>query len=214
MKRRSTLAFISLLLALTGCSLAPPYEPETQALEPGRLPPPNAALTIPGLGPCTDSPDPTLHLDTNQPVTVLVHGCNGSAGRFRSLAQLYAFHGQQAVCFSYDDRDTLLRSSGKLITAVETLAGKIRTQDVTVIGHSMGGLVARKAMEKDRREWQRGPHAARDHLGSARRHRRRRPLRFTEPALAEPGHRPRHLLDDHRRQLVRDHLGFGFHSAP
>jgi len=29
---------------------------------------------------------------------VLVHGCKGSAGRFRSLAQLYAFHGQQAVC--------------------------------------------------------------------------------------------------------------------
>ena len=154
MKPRSSLALISLLIVLAGCSIAPPYEPETQALEPGRLPPPNAALTVPGLGPCTDSPDPTLHLNTNQPVTVLVHGCNGSAGRFRSLAQLYAFHGQQAVCFSYDDRDSLVDSSGQLITAVEALSSKVRGHEVTVIGHSMGGLVARKAMEKDRREWQ------------------------------------------------------------
>ncbi|MFA7293510.1 MAG: alpha/beta fold hydrolase [Rhodocyclaceae bacterium] len=147
------MTFIFILLALTGCAISPPYMPETQAIEPGRLPPPNTSLSIPGLGPCTDSPDPTLHLDTNQPVTVLVHGCNGSAGRFRSLAQLYAFHGQQAVCFSYDDRDSLVNSSGKLITAVEALAGKVRGRDVTLIGHSMGGLVARKAMERDRREW-------------------------------------------------------------
>lgn len=139
---------------LAGCSLAPPYVPEPQPLEPGRLPAPNAALNIPGLGPCTDSPDQTLHLNTNYPVTLLVHGCNGSAGRFRSLAQLYAFHGQQAACFSYDDRDSLVRSSGQLITAVETLAGKIQGNEVTVIGHSMGGLVARKAMERERSEWQ------------------------------------------------------------
>ncbi len=139
---------------LAGCAISPAYVPEPHPLEHGLLPPPNAALNVPHLRPCTDSPDRTLHLNTSYPVTVLVHGCNGSAGRFRSLAQLYAFHGQQAVCFSYDDRESLVLSSGRLISALDELASNIGGHDVTVIGHSMGGLVARKAMERDRHgEW-------------------------------------------------------------
>jgi len=130
--------------------------PEPQPLEPGRLPPPNTALKVPHLGPCTDSPDRTTHLNTSYPVTVLVHGCNGSAGRFRSLAQLYAFHGQQAVCFSYDARESLVLSSSHLISTLDALASNLPDHDLTVIGHSMGGLVARKAMELDRcGEWRR-----------------------------------------------------------
>lgn len=87
---------------------------------------------------------------------MLVHGCKGSAGRFRSLAQLYAFHGQQAICFNYDSRGSLLQGAAQLSAAVGALAGKMRNRDVTVIGHSMGGLVARKAMEGERRtEWER-----------------------------------------------------------
>ena len=104
---------------------------------------------------CTDSPIRTLKFNSSYPVTILVHGCNGSAGHFRSLAQLYAFHGQQAVCFNYNDRDSLVDISGQLITALDSLASHIRNRNLMVIGHSMGGLVARKAMERDRRgEWQ------------------------------------------------------------
>lgn len=143
---------------LSGCAvLAPvPHVPEPQPLEPGRLPVPDVAVSIPQLGPCTDSADPTLRFNAAHPVTVLVHGCRGSAGRFRALAQLYAFHGQQAVCFSYDDRDSLVRSSGQLIAALGELGGHLRDRNITVIGHSMGGLVARKAMEGARQgEWRR-----------------------------------------------------------
>ena len=50
---------------------------------------------------------------------MLVHGCRGSAGHFRALAQLYAFHGQQAVCFAYDPGDSLVKASGELITALD-----------------------------------------------------------------------------------------------
>lgn len=155
MGRISCLLFIgAVLLALTGCALSPSYVSEPKALEAGRLPPPDIALSVPQLGPCTDSSDRKLHLSSGQPVTILVHGCNGSAGRFRSLAQLYAFHGQQAICFSYDDRDSLARSSGQLITALDELASHMPNQGITVMGHSMGGLVARKALEGDRDpEW-------------------------------------------------------------
>lgn len=138
------------ILALAGCALSPPQPLDPQPIEPGRLPAPNMTLSIPHLGPCTDSPDRTVRLNSNYPVTVLVHGCNGSAGHFRSLAQLYAFHGQQAVCFSYDDRDSLLVSSAQLVGALDALSAQLGDRTITVIGHSMGGLVARKALEAER----------------------------------------------------------------
>jgi len=145
-----------LLVILAGCAVTPAYMPETQPLEPGRLPTPDVTVNIPGLGPCTDAPGRSVLLNSRQPVTVLVHGCKGSAGRFRSLAQLYAFHGQQAVCFSYDDRASLVRSSGELITALESLSGQMQNRELSVLGHSMGGLVARKALERTRPgPWQR-----------------------------------------------------------
>ena len=149
------LFFIFIFASLVGCTISLPYLPESQQLERGSLPQPDVAVDIPYLRSCTDSPIRTLKFNSSYPVTVLVHGCNGSAGRFRSLAQLYAFHGQQAVCFSYNDRDSLVDISGQLITALDSLASHIRNRNLMVIGHSMGGLVARKAMERDRRgEWQ------------------------------------------------------------
>lgn len=152
--RKSIRCVLAAALALSAGCTSLRYEPDPQPLEPGRLPAPDLAVNIPHLGPCTDSPDRTLRFNSNYPVTVLVHGCNGSAGHFRALAQLYAFHGQQSVCFSYDDRDSLQVSSGQLIGALDKLAGHLRGRGVTVIGHSMGGLVARKALELERRgEW-------------------------------------------------------------
>lgn len=150
--RRALLLVFSatLLAAVAGCAVTPAYVPEPQPIDAGRLPAPDMAISIPGIGPCTDSAERTVQLNSHQPVTVLVHGCKGSAGRFRSLAQLYAFHGQQAVCFSYDDRDSLIRSSGELVAALDSLAGRMSSRQFNVMGHSMGGLVARKALERDR----------------------------------------------------------------
>ncbi|MBF0264422.1 MAG: alpha/beta hydrolase [Gammaproteobacteria bacterium] len=138
---------LMLLITLGACSTSPEYIPQTDRLEIGHLPIPDKKVTINSLGNCTDSNDQTLHFNTNEPITILVHGCNGSAGRFRSLAELFAFHGQQAFCFSYDDRDSLVDSSEKLITALNELSKKVENKNISVIGHSMGGLVARHAME-------------------------------------------------------------------
>ena len=110
------------------------------------LPKADLVLNIPGLGPCTDDPDRTLHLASGQPVTILVHGCNGSAGRFQALAEVFAFHGQQAIGFSYDDREEMMASSGRLTRAIQALGARLPNAQITVIGHSQGGLVARKAL--------------------------------------------------------------------
>lgn len=140
---------LSLFGLLTACTTST-YVVEEQPLQAGTLPTVNTQIQIEGLGSCTDSQDRTLRFNSNYPITILVHGCNGSAGRFRSLAQLYAFHGQQAACYSYDDRDSLIKSADKLVVAIEKLSSATSNPNISIIGHSMGGLVARKAMESSR----------------------------------------------------------------
>jgi pimeloyl-ACP methyl ester carboxylesterase len=133
-----------LLALLTGCATR---DTEFAAdLELGRLPRADTALRIEGLGPCTDNPDRTLHLDASQPISVLVHGCYGSSGQFRGLAQVLAFHGQQSACFTYDDRARLADSGAALTRALVQLAERSQVPHITVIGHSQGALVARRSV--------------------------------------------------------------------
>ena len=141
---------MGLLVLLAGC--ATPNNPPSDLwyIDKSDLPKPDVALKISGLGPCTDNPDRTLHLNSQQPVTVLVHGCFGSSGLFRGLAQVLAFHGQQTACFTYNDRDALMKSSGQLVVALDQLGQDMGNKHVTVIGHSQGALIARKALVQDR----------------------------------------------------------------
>ena len=137
---------IFMLLLLAGCATSEPANPAYYQIEAGNLPPTNITLEIPGLMPCTDNPDHRLHLDSSQPVHVLVHGCFGSSGQFRGLAQVLAFHGQQTVCFSYDDRAKLAHSATELRRAIDLLAEQTSAPYITIIGHSQGALVAHKAL--------------------------------------------------------------------
>ncbi len=137
-------SFIAALGLLGGCASREAMN--AVDLEPGQLRPPDITLNIPGLGPCTDNPDRSLRVDSSQPVTVLVHGCFGSSGQFRGLAQVLAFHGQQSACFTYDDRAKLTHSAAELRRAVEQLAEQARVPRITLIGHSQGALVSRKSL--------------------------------------------------------------------
>ena len=144
------LVIAAAIVILPGCATEGSVDPAMHAFDPGTLPPADIVLNIPGLGPCTDNPDRSLHLNSQQPVTVLVHGCFGSSGLFRGLAQVLAFHGQQTVCFTYNDRDSMMVSSAELISALEQLANRMANKYVTVIGYSQGALIARKALVSDR----------------------------------------------------------------
>lgn len=143
-------ALLLTVLLIAGCAAAPAPKPKSLTDHHPRLPQPDMVLNLDGLGPCTDDADRTLHLSSQDPVTILVHGCFGSAGRFRSLSEVLAFHGQQSACFSYDDRDSIMRSSRQLADAVEALAARLKSPRITVMGHSQGGLVARKALIAER----------------------------------------------------------------
>ena len=141
-----TASLLMLFLLLGGCATREAPNPAFYRIDPGNLPAADVSLSIPGLGPCTDDPDRTLHLNSQQPVNVLTHGCFGSSGQFRGLAQVLAFQGQQTACFTYDDRDRLETSATELRRAVNQLADQTSVPLITVIGHSQGALIARKSM--------------------------------------------------------------------
>lgn len=111
-----------------------------------------SGVSITGLRPCNDDLNQTLNLNPEQPLTILVHGCKGSAGNFRALAEVFAFHGQQAVCFSYNDRDSLSVSSAHLSRALDSVSQQMKNPDITLIGHSQGGLLSRKALVSEHQD--------------------------------------------------------------
>jgi pimeloyl-ACP methyl ester carboxylesterase len=131
---------------LSGCATDEPTNTAFYQIESGSLPATNVTLNIPGLTPCTDNPNHSLDLKLSQPVDVLVHGCFGSSGQFRGLAQVFAFHGQQTVCFTYDDRARLTDSAMKLRRAVDLLVAQTHAPQITIIGHSQGALIAHKSL--------------------------------------------------------------------
>jgi pimeloyl-ACP methyl ester carboxylesterase len=137
------LALVTLLIS--GCArerAAATYYP----MAIGKLPLTDVTLTIPGLKSCTDDPDQSLRLKLGQPVYVLVHGCFGSSGQFRGLAQVLAFHGQQTVCFTYNDRERLTVAAEQLRRSIDLLATQTRATQITLIGHSQGALIAHKSL--------------------------------------------------------------------
>jgi pimeloyl-ACP methyl ester carboxylesterase len=142
--RITTIGFSLLLLG--GCAARERASPAYYYIAAGNLPSTDVTLKIPGLTSCTDNPDHSLHLKLSQPVYVLVHGCFGSSGQFRGLAQVLAFHGQQTVCFTYNDRARLARSAMELRHAIDLLATQTRAQQITIIGHSQGALIAHKSL--------------------------------------------------------------------
>lgn len=153
--RRSILLLAALAVLLPACSTTlKAVDPALLSIDDSRLPKSDVAITIPGLGPCTDSDDRTLRFSSAHPVSVLVHGCYGSTGQFRGLAQVMAFQGQQAACFTYDDRAALDVPAAELAASIDRLialmATPANTRPVTLIGHSQGALVARRAMTAGR----------------------------------------------------------------
>jgi len=104
---------------------------------------------IVGLYPCEAGRPQLAELDPSKPLTVLVHGCTSSGERFRTLASVFEAHGQQTLCFNYNDRDFINTSATQLASALSALENHIEVGEITILGHSQGGLVARRALQSD-----------------------------------------------------------------
>lgn len=138
-----------LVLATSGCAAARSVQVD---LGDGRV------HTLAAIDACDDFRTDPITLDPSEPVTVLVHGCKSSTGRFRTLARVFRAHGRQTVCFAYDDRWSLERSSARLLTALDGLRSWTGDREITLVGHSQGGLVSRRALVEDRRDRRRLQH--------------------------------------------------------
>ncbi len=155
-KSLSVVILINVLM-VSGCATWVPNDPEFKNIETVNLPFPDRSIRIPGLGPCTTNEDRTVSITSQEPMVLLVHGCYGSAARFRALAQVFAFHGQQALCFSYNDRDSMVKSSSELVGVLGQLQSALGNSELKIIAHSQGGLIARKALIKNRQSpWDAG----------------------------------------------------------
>jgi len=142
-------ASIGVFFSLIGCSSASASDID-KVQEQAMLS--KQTLQIDGLKHCNNTSDNRIHLNPNEPLTIIVHGCFSSAGRFRTLADVYDLYDQQAICFEYDDRKSLEETSGELISALNQLSNKNPEQSLYLIGHSQGGLVARRALTVDRED--------------------------------------------------------------
>lgn len=146
-------AALALLLVVASCATA---TSSPLRFERSSDPKTFVTVSIPSIGPCQSDSSGGMTIDPARSLVVLVHGCHSSPGRFTTLARLLETHDQQVVCFNYDDRERLDDSAGHLVAALEALKAHVDTRHITVLGHSQGGLIARRALIRD------APHGLRD----------------------------------------------------
>lgn len=147
--RGRSIPLLAVLAALgTGCASLPAALVRSGPSDPG--------VRIPGIDVCDhDSPGEVL-LDPDRPVILLVHGCYASGGRFRALARVFEAHGQQVLCFNYDDRARIDAAADRFVAALRRLQARLPAGRITVLAHSQGGLVARRAFVRERTDPIRG----------------------------------------------------------
>jgi pimeloyl-ACP methyl ester carboxylesterase len=105
--------------------------------------------TIPGLSVCGGG-EAELELDAAKPLVLFVPGHGDRGDRYAELAWRFERQGMQAACFAYNDRADLEASSARLIRALEALEARLAPGRITVVAHSQGGLIARRALVGER----------------------------------------------------------------
>lgn len=141
--RNSSSHVLAGVLLLAGCSSTQwPMAPASMVHRA------HGAVTVqtPQLATCGAARSEPLELDPTRGLTIIVHGCNASGGNYAALAQVFNGQGQQAVCFNYDDRDSIRRSSSQLRETLRRLIAEAGMREITLVAHSQGGLVARRAL--------------------------------------------------------------------
>lgn len=110
------------------------------------------SITTEYLDGCDDFATQTLRLEADKEVFILVHGCKTSSGSFMILKEVFESRGQQAIGFTYDYRDSIEECADQLITAINSINELTHPPRITIVAHSQGGLVARRALIDQRPE--------------------------------------------------------------
>ncbi|MCP5076723.1 MAG: hydrolase [Psychromonas sp.] len=102
-------------------------------------------LYIQDLSSCDKRAKSALDINPQLPLIILVHGYNSPIGAFNKLSEALTLQGQQPVCFNYNDRNSLIETARTLNRSIRDVSKHLHTPQITLIGHSQGGLISRKA---------------------------------------------------------------------
>lgn len=147
------------LTALAGCLfltptdrlLAHPTEPDTH----------DATLEVREGGAWRDIDDhEDVSIETGRGVVLLIHGLDEPGSIWDVLAPALTSAGYQAVRFDYPNDQAIAASADELDHALSRLkdAG---ASEITIVAHSMGGLVAMDALSRENVDDERRPRVAR-----------------------------------------------------
>ncbi len=125
-----------------GCASVPVSLVRTGDGDPG--------IPVRGLIACGESEDAPLQLDPARPLVLFVPGPGDPGTRFREISSQFELQGRQAACFVYDRRHSLEESSARLIRVLEELETRLPPSRILVVGHGTGGLLARRALIRER----------------------------------------------------------------
>ena len=125
---------------------------KTQASQvPGESVLSQSAVQIAQLSQCDNHANDQLEINPDAATTILVHGCNPEEGRFQSLSREFVKYRQQTYCFHYDDRKSLDDVADEFVAVLNKLDSRLRNKHVTVLAHSQGGLISRRALTGERK---------------------------------------------------------------
>jgi len=139
---RSSTAF-ALCLALGAAGACGGAQPRSVPIDLGQGP-----LALEGFAPCSDAASSGVDLSSDEPLVVIVHGCFSSGAQFRAMSQLFELNEQRTICFNYDDRHSLRSVGRTLRRGLDTIRRRAPSREITVLGHSQGGLVSRVALSE------------------------------------------------------------------
>ncbi|MCA9262394.1 MAG: alpha/beta fold hydrolase [Planctomycetales bacterium] len=94
----------------------------------------------------------TLYAPLSQPLVVVVHGYNSRPQDVERLIEKCRDRGYPCAAFRYPNDQSIDRSGKQLATSLREFARQSRGRQVAIVSHSMGGLVARAAIEHPKRD--------------------------------------------------------------
>lgn len=83
----------------------------------------------------------------DRPMVVCIHGLNSSAERFDTMRAHLRGNGFATAAIQYDDAQPISDTASEVAVIVNSIQRKQRQPKLALIGHSMGGLVARAMLE-------------------------------------------------------------------
>jgi len=88
----------------------------------------------------------------DRPLVICLHGLKSEPSKFDEFRTFLRGSGYATATFRYDDYQSIRTSASQLSGMVQSLFGDTRTPKVALVGHSMGGLIAREWTENPQLE--------------------------------------------------------------